>query len=516
MADSHPIAARQSDIRSFSRIGKAGLARTIPEKSACDAQRLGDDRDLKKYRDDTHEQPRKRRRMNEEQSVSDEEERRDARKPERKLSKLESTKQQPISCNPGPIEHRTMPHEPIQLPTPETTPTKPARFHDATLLKTPSKSLSLHETDLSTPPPTPRNEEEVYRSDEDPADLPDEIQDLIQLHAAFLKAISLHFAHHGTTGPINLQTFTPSVSKIWGRRAVTELDIRRTLGIMRIAESAKYSSGEHNNSLRLELYDYGRGRLCMERSNVSQQRLVIARHIEEDLLNEVFEGELQKSWARWTYSRSSQEEGAGSVIEFIHQLPVTAMTPHPSLSKVAPLFTEGLRRLSSIKNLAAASAQQTISTTKTTVRDAKTATTGIKSRNQSLLDRIKAKEALQSTLPAAPTKEALDRKAALHRLPDVISMLTLLCPSTSTNQTIISKRQTFSMQSLVQRIQDSSRSSLSREEVENCLRLLAEDIAQGWVKIVSTGGSVLGVVIGGGVKPSDEVLEARRKEALLL
>lgn len=112
------------------------------------------------------------------------------------------------------------------------------------------------------------------------------------------------------------------------------------------------------------------------------------------------------------------------------------------------------------------------------------------SRGTNLLDRILAKQAHTASLPAGPTKEQLERKAALHRIEDIARVLDLLAAGRA--------RCSFSMQAMVQQLQQSLRNPISREEVERCLGLMAKEVTPGFVGLVKNGAMTGVVVTRGG------------------
>lgn len=190
---------------------------------------------------------------------------------------------------------------------------------------------------------------------------------------------------------------------------------------------------------------------------------------------------------------SSREESCrpDEVAPFIKQLPLAEVMLCPSLEKVKPLFWEGQQRLEDLKVIAVA-AQMESATRKDHARMKRPA--AVKGRSQSLHDRIQAKELLQSALPPSPSKASLERRAALQRVDEIVSILSL--PHTT------GLRHTYSLPSLVQTIQNSARSLMSKEEIERCVHLLAEEITRGFVSVVRTA-EVVGVVVDHKYRPND-------------
>ncbi|KAI9789108.1 MAG: hypothetical protein M1816_006358 [Peltula sp. TS41687] len=166
------------------------------------------------------------------------------------------------------------------------------------------------------------------------------------------------------------------------------------------------------------------------------------------------------------------------------------------------------------------------------------------SRGKSLIDRIREKELRRSALPPPPSKTELERKSALDRLPEIVSILTCLCVSSqqngvaaadesdgtsmvkankmlSTMELFRAERQerqqrqqqqkiSFPLPVLIQHLQNSMRNPMSREEGEQSIRLLAEEVAPDWVGLMTMGkGKLMAAVLNRAGQPG--TLELRRR-----
>ncbi|KAL1648503.1 hypothetical protein SLS58_002258 [Diplodia intermedia] len=440
--------------------------------------------------------------------------------------------------------------------TPTDTPTKGARTLFADLdLSTPVKPLRFDSVSESTPSAveTPltspcSSTAPSFRDEKSSDDLPQPIQDLIYLHSSFLSALSLHYAHNGTSSPVDLHNLTPSIAKVWGKRKVTVDDIRRTLGVMQ----SSLSSGQPATALKartFHLSDYGRGKICVEQQESKKQRAkrtnsVIPQAIDEKALNALFEHEMNTRWAEYRCKITPNSKSPSSVQYFISQLPLAAITESASLAKVAPLFAKGQRRLEDLKagahqsrgagncfngsgdsasseleharpaatktlkskaskasvsghkKSASTSTAASISTASSASDDAKSTSSSSSraplvpsaaapSRATSLLDRILAKQAAAAAGPAGPTPEARARKAALQRCEDVLATLSLLAMTTGSSS--VSSRVSFPLARLVRDIQTSSRSPIGPEEIKKVVEVLTSDIVPGYISLVKMG-----------------------------
>lgn len=132
----------------------------------------------------------------------------------------------------------------------------------------------------------------------------------------------------------------------------------------------------------------------------------------------------------------------------------------------------------------------------------------------------------------------MERKSALERLPEVVSILTCLCISTQngvvdeakTPTTLMmtkggrqrqqqqqkQQRISFPLPVLIQHLQNSVRNPISREEGERSIRLLAEEVAPDWIGLVTMGkGKLIAAVLNRGCQPGRLELTRRLDDILL-
>ncbi|EME83538.1 uncharacterized protein MYCFIDRAFT_154123 [Pseudocercospora fijiensis CIRAD86] len=291
------------------------------------------------------------------------------------------------------------------------------------------------------------------------------------MHAAFLTALSLHYSHNGTASPVELRELLSAVTKHWKKRSVTQSDIQRMLAFGTNQDRAFILEDCERAGIRLSRAE-PRGRVLKRASS----------YINEDELNTQFENALQKSWHNWQSSTAKENRTAAA---FLAQLPLLDISQNEAAARSAPLFAKGEQRLADIKAGRAAklepkSATPEPSTTTTKVPQS------LQNRGTALLDRILAKQSAASSLPAGPSKAQLERRSALQRIEDVARILSLM---TGTKE-----RATFSMQVVIQQLQQSLRSPISQVEVWRCLSVMSTEITPGFVKVVQSG-EVQGVVV---------------------
>ena len=320
-------------------------------------------------------------------------------------------------------------------------------------------------------------------------EIPIELLDLINLHAAFLTALSIYYAHNGTHSPADVRMLCPHVARAWGKRGVTLLDIRRSLGVT----NTEISDGAKDPTMsKLSLSNYGQGKICVEVRTTSGKAGRMPRPLNEDVLNEIFVRGLKAAW----HGRGDTNMKAP---EFISNLPLEAITTCSSLTKMSPLLAKGQRRLEDLK--------AGIIVKKAPPKAEIPVETPIGGK-PTLLERLRAKQLHQSTLPAPPTKEELSRQAALQRIEEVVAVLTILSTSTSVGQQRIS----FTIPTLLGKLRDSCKNPISREEGTACVRLLASELTPDWVRLVKMG-SVDALVVNPDSRPTELDIKERVKHA---
>ncbi|CBF76296.1 hypothetical protein AN5005.2 [Aspergillus nidulans FGSC A4] len=295
------------------------------------------------------------------------------------------------------------------------------------------------------------------------------VEEIISLHSAFLKALTIHAAHRGVAAPADLREFLPSIQRIWKKRKVVVKDLQRLLWIWRQGPGCVFRIANH-----------GLGRVCLERA---------AGRTEQIDDEAKMQGRFEEAVSLLYRQASEQAEGEGEV-DFLATLGLASieesLTPFTALRK-------GQQRLQDLKGgvikvkmdvlLAEAAGDEASGITPARMRDATT------SRRQGLFDRIKNKELRQSKLPPPPSKEVLLRRAAAGRVEEVASVLALLRPAgyvgSGPTARTVAQRTPFCLETIVRNVQDSTRNPISEQEVEACLEILSrEDVAGHWVSIV--------------------------------
>jgi hypothetical protein len=368
--------------------------------------------------------------------------------------------------------------------TPPATPRgKRSRQVDTSLLATPSRGAlaSFDKLNLN------------YQPTEELTSKPEELAQLKDLYSAFLAALSLQYAHQRSSLPVDMRTLLPIITGHWKKRNVTLVDLQRLLTI------------ESRAAPVFILEDFGRAGIQVVRT---QTRATTTKrlntYIDEVELSTVFGDVLAKEWKQFEISTGKENLNGKA---FLAQIPLLPITLNESAQKAAPLFSRGQQRLADLRAGPATTSLPAAETTTQAATGAASTTNGTQQRGTALLDRILAKQTLLASLPSGPSKAALERRAALHRIEDVSRVLTLLASANKGG------RCSLSLSAATSQIQQSLRNPINAVEVEMCLDLMAGEIAPGFVRIVRTA-EVAGVVVARNASVGVAELRARVQRAL--
>lgn len=113
------------------------------------------------------------------------------------------------------------------------------------------------------------------------------------------------------------------------------------------------------------------------------------------------------------------------------------------------------------------------------------------------------KELNQANEASGLSKTELERRAALQRAEELLGILDLLATSKGSGQ-----RVSFPLPALVRSVQNSLRSPMSKDEIELCLQLLGKEVAP-WYVSIAKFGTIVGVVVNRGFRPTKEDVQAR-------
>lgn len=245
----------------------------------------------------------------------------------------------------------------------------------------------------------------------------------------------------------------------------------------------------------LSLSDYEQGRICVEIETMSATFGGFVRPINEEALNKTYEKALKALWEDTLVENMS-------VARFIDSLPLEPIPMCPSALKASPLLAKGQRRLEDLK------AGITFKKAADKKRSVRTVSATEDGARPTLLERLRAKQLEQASRPPPPSKAELARKAALQRIDEVVGVLAVLSTSNSIGQQRIS----FTLPTVLGKLRDSFKMPISKSESEDCVTLLASEIAPEWVRIVKMG-KLDALVVNRDERPSEDDIRERVKRA---
>lgn len=309
--------------------------------------------------------------------------------------------------------------------------------------------------------------------------LPQELLDIVSLYTAFLKTITVHYAHNGSNSPVDLRQISQAVSLAWGKRRISLADLRRCVGIMDLSQGSPFY-----------LADYGSKKICVELRDEHR-----GRPLDEVGLVETFEGNIRSIWS------SVKDAAAEDMIAFVLGLPKAPVQNCESVAKASPLLARGQRAMQELKDGIAAKKDG-----KEALKASMTTTSNSDVPKLSLLERLRLKETQLAALAGTgPTAAELERRAALQRADDVAAVIAMLAKSAPSAG--MGGRASFTMATVLQKLKDSLRLPVSKEEGAACVRLLASEIAPEWLRIVTIGAKENVVVTVGKAPSSGMVIE---------
>lgn len=323
--------------------------------------------------------------------------------------------------------------------------------------------------------------------------LPPHLAELLPLHKAFLRTVMVQFAHSGNSTPLDFRALEPHLSRTWGKRKVTIADVRRCVAI--------HSSRSPGTSSPFIVSDYGRGKVCVELGSGYD-----AAAIDEDRLCKQFKENLQALCAGRATEEVTDMEVPFQSLSLV-ELPQAAIAQMGTGSQMHPQLAKGERVLLELKGSLVAKQQEKQAAQCGAMSKPTTNPDGSK---MSLLDRLRLKQLSKTGESLTPSAPELQRRAALNRVVDVAATISML----SLANHLSPARQAFRMAAILDKLKDSLRMPISRDEGAACVRLIATEVAPEWLRIVPIGGRE-NVVVQRTGQPLDRVIQERVQKLLV-
>lgn len=338
---------------------------------------------------------------------------------------------------------------------------------------------------LPTPSPSPKSECQ-----------PAALEELESLHKIFTQTLAVQYAHNGSRSSLSLADVLPTMTRLWKRRAIHLQDIQRMLGLWELDEETQQHEPEiEHNKGPFRLVRCGMGSSTQMKLEYTWTEL--GRSMESEL-HQRFQNLIKKihKWRETNRDKFSLDSLAAFPLLKCHTGAQTQMRRE----KVA-LIRDQILKTPAQKVPAALPQSLDLSKLdiseeagpKPSLREAT-----LKSRTLSLFDRLQAKQIANST-SATPTSAELLRRRALHRIPDIVSILRLKQARRLNSQfqadildspsrmSARSMKVSFSLDAIVQEIRDSEKASIAIDEVRECISILGREIPDTWCNIYTSG-----------------------------
>lgn len=314
--------------------------------------------------------------------------------------------------------------------------------------------------------------------------------DLISMHAAFLKALSLHFAHNGASTPAELNGLADSMTRLWKKHTVRGQDLQRMLGAYEVFSKPEYMTLEkvERKECPFEMTTSGLG--LTVRTTI---RYVAPSKFDEGVLQAAYFDAIQ----RLSVSDPFTDECPTFPLLTVH------LGTQTSLHRAKAAAT----RAEILSLSASAQSRSTPDFSKLSISDPSEHTpASVKSRTLSLFDRVRAK-GLESANNAALTSEQILRRRATGRITEIVEFLRMKQHQKlsvqfhgSVHDTHEKVRETakvsFSLGAIVRDIQQSVGVPIGEDEVRLCLRILSREVPGDWCRIIEFG-TVTGLTLQG-------------------
>ncbi|ETI29587.1 hypothetical protein G647_02040 [Cladophialophora carrionii CBS 160.54] len=373
----------------------------------------------------------------------------------------------------------------VQLPTPPSSQRQSPVDHEL------SPTLTFRQLSLD-PPYAVRSQEA----------LPPVLQDFVSLHAAFLKAFSLHIVHNGQTAPANLASLSGSVTRLWKKHTVSKEDIQRMLAIYELDVTTHFSGRllkHQEGPFKLTMTGSDYVRYTVEYVGWGSNRLTSSRWDEYNL-QQLYEAEVE---GLWISSRKNPNCWVhGEVRNFPKLDFAVGVQTQARRAKAEAARREilGLSTQAQNRQGAQFAVQPIKDTQDAEVQKPET----VKNRTLSLLDRVRAK-AVVTASAASESPDAVIRRYAVGRISEVVEILRMkqqrklsstFISSVHSSPSKVRSKVSFSMNQLINDIKDSLRIPLGDSEIRMCFKILESEIPGTWLS-THAFGAVQSVILSG-------------------
>lgn len=335
-------------------------------------------------------------------------------------------------------------------------------------------------------------------SSPEPEELAATLRELKSLHKAFVQALAVHYAHHGTKNAALISALLSSMTRLWKRRTVCPQDVQRILAVWEMHDGCTSNEIAHKK---------GPFKLIVTGIGSTQQTKI--EYVWQDTACNFLENELHQ---KYETAIENLFERAQRDTKDLYRIIYQPLTEFPLLECEIGAQTQARQEKihtirdsilsKSIASKTTASGEPDFATLSISdpSEPPKTREDKLKSRTLGLFDRLRAKQLANSASGGQPTSAELVRRRALHRIPDILDVLRLKqsqklnslfrsdMQSVTGGSRTNSMKVSFSLEQLIQEIRDSGRVPTSPEEIRACLEILGREVPDTWCSVYSGNG----------------------------
>jgi hypothetical protein len=373
----------------------------------------------------------------------------------------------------------------VQLPTP------PSSQRQSPVDLELSPTISFRQLSLES--------EDAPQAQQEP---PPVLQDFVALHAAFLKAFSLHIVHNGQSAPANLDSLMSSVTRLWKKHTVANEDIQRILAIYELDVTTHFSGRllkHQEGPFKLTKTGSDYVRCNVEYVGWGSNRAASSRWDEYNL-QQLYEAEIEGLWISSRKNPTCWVHGEVRNYPKLDFAVGVQTQARKAKAEAARREILGLSTQAQNRRGAQFAAQSTKDTGNEEVQKPGT----VKDRALSLLDRVRAKAAASASA-ASQSPEAVLRTYAVGRISEVVEILRMkqqrklsstFVSSVHSSPSKVRSKVSFSMNQLVSDIKDSLRIPLGDAEIRMCFKILELEVPGMWLS-THAFGAVQSVILNG-------------------
>jgi DNA replication factor Cdt1 C-terminal domain len=349
--------------------------------------------------------------------------------------------------------------------------------------------------------------------------MPQGLRDLCEIHAAFVKAFSLHRAHNGPAAPAELNELMQSITRLYKKTSVNKEDIQHMLAMYEAEEKteipAKASLLCKESPFKLMTSGVGSSRCNFVEYVKGIESGNNLYEFDAKRLHNFYKGALDMVYICGRSNRHSFIHGP------VSDYPLLAFAVGSQTAARQQKASE-LRKHVLNKAPECATSPEFSKLSITQPDSPPQASKAVKSRTLSLFERVKAKQTANAAM-AAPTSEAILRKHAIARMDEVVEIMKMKQQQKLNNEIFGAaycsgpetplRRVSFTMSELVKIVKASMVNPIGSEELQTCITIVAREVPGFWLRRLDMDGVLCVVLQGNGPVGMDVQRMMKAKES---